>query len=98
LALPAKAGFGREVLKGQKSQWCESLQKRRTTPLLSGGSVVGQVLQDGLSFAFIRLYGVWMYNFARFLSVQKIITNLFLLKSVCSICKIAKLTSRTFME
>jgi hypothetical protein len=36
LALPAKAGIGGELPKGEKSQWCKSTQKRRTTPLLSG--------------------------------------------------------------
>jgi hypothetical protein len=43
LALPAKAGFGGKMPKGQKSQWCESTQKRRTTPLLSGASGVGRL-------------------------------------------------------
>ena len=44
LASPAKAGIGGEKPKGQKSQWCESHQKRRPTPLLSGGSGVGWLL------------------------------------------------------
>jgi len=40
-ALPAKAGIGGKMPKGKKSQWCESTQKRRTTPLLSGTNGVG---------------------------------------------------------
>jgi len=44
LASPAKAGFGRKKLKGQKSQWCESHQKRGNTPLLSGASGVRRFL------------------------------------------------------
>jgi hypothetical protein len=56
-----KSGIGGELPKGQKSQWCESTQKRRTTPLLSGASGVGQVLQDGLKFTFIRNSNIgWM--------------------------------------
>jgi len=53
LASPAKAGIGGEMPKGQKSQWCESHPKAETTPLLSGGSGVRRVLQDGLIFIFI---------------------------------------------
>lgn len=37
-----KSGIWRIKAKGPKSQWCESLQKRRTTPLLSGNAVLGR--------------------------------------------------------
>lgn len=53
LASPAKAGFGGKMLKGQKSQWCESHQKQRTTPLLSEWKWCWAGFAGRLSFAFI---------------------------------------------